>query len=158
ALAGTKPHPESEADQLEQPEVEHPETEPAASEPEAAEPEAAEPEAAEPAGEEERPEKPVEVTWARVAQPDTPSDETETSDQGETPVEPAQPIVVTSTRRRRAARPAGPPTATSGDDPAESASPADSEGPPAPEDQSEAGAEHEHLLHVPIKKKGSRKR
>ena len=53
---------------------------------------------------------------------------------------------------------AGPPTATSGDDPAESASQADSEGPSAPDDQSEAGAEHEHLLHVPIKKKGSRKR
>ncbi|HET6167897.1 MAG TPA: hypothetical protein VFE07_13785, partial [Marmoricola sp.] len=92
------------------------------------------------------------------------------------------PIVVTSTRRRRAGRPAGPPVPedaptdetgtdeplpTAGEDELEPA-PVEPEGPEegpekGPEKDAETDAEtDEHgghsLLHVPVKKKGSRKR
>jgi len=152
ALAGTKPHPEISDE----------------------EPDGVEPlrgDAAEHAltGSETVPsaDDSVEVTWAVVGPTEDEREDTadgRTGDQAEdagadpadeAPAEPAAPIVVTSTRRRRAARPAGPPVATP--EVAEDAAPA------TPEASDEHGDEHrdEHghsLLHVPVKKKGSRKR
>jgi ribonuclease E len=114
---------------------------------------------------EEKADKPIEVTWAGVA----PAGEPEGSPDGDgsgdqVPPEPvAAPIVVTSTRRRRAARPAGPPAATeaAADAPTPTAGDDDLEpGPLEPPADQPAGDEHEGpaLVHVPIKKKGSRKR
>jgi len=142
ALAGTKPHPEateSEAVESEVAELEL--TEAQTIEPETIEPEAIEPQAAEP---EASTGSTTEVDEAAA----TPTPET---------VEPA-PVVVTSTRRRRAGRPAGPPVAVL-EVPAVDEAPDDQA--PAP-DAPEADADDEHdgpsLLHVPVKKKGSRKR
>jgi ribonuclease E len=142
ALAGTKPHPESD-------EAEHEQID------------------GEPR--EQVDESPVEVTWATVAKPDT-AEEAESE-------APAAPIVVTSTRRRRAGRPAGPPAATPDvpelqepaadipDAQADATTPAagdDDVEPAAVEPSVDGAGEDEHdgpsLVHVPVKKKGSRKR
>ena len=142
ALAGTKPHPEP-VEPGDETAPESAETEPA--------------------------EAPVEVTWAVVAptedaQADDTSDTAEDTEAAETAEEPAAaPIVVTSTRRRRAGRPAGPPAAVAEPDPAPDAdTPVDAavveaaEGSDGPD---EHGDDHgPSLVHVPVKKKGSRKR
>ena len=66
-----------------------------------------------------------------------------------TPAEPERPRVVTRTRRRSASRPAGPPTSA----------PADSGGPAAGADGTpEQPADETPALHVPVKRKGARKR
>lgn len=168
ALAGTKPHPENaeeqsgEAEPLRGDQVEN---------------------ALMGTADDRSTENPIEVTWAVIAQPEpdaTPTLLDDTSAPGSQPSpgsaaqpapEPgsdagseaprdtapeqvAAPVVVTSTRRRRAGRPAGPPVATPGSESTEDA--ADT---PAP-----TGGDEDHepsgpsLLHVPVKKKGSRKR
>ncbi|MGN6162366.1 MAG: Rne/Rng family ribonuclease [Marmoricola sp.] len=92
-----------------------------------------------------------------------PSDVEIAPSDSETPVVDAPaPAVVTSTRRRRTAtRPAGPPAATEDvvEEPAEALEPE-----PLPEQEEAAESdeildEHEHsVLHVPVKKRGTRKR
>jgi ribonuclease E len=148
ALAGTKPHPET-------PEEESSEAEPLRGD--------AVESALGGSATEPDPDGPVAVTWAVVA-PIEDKAEGSTGDQteegagaepAEEPAEPAAPIVVTSTRRRRAGRPAGPPVATP--------EVPDDAAPVAAEESDEHDDEHrdEHghsLLHVPVKKKGSRKR
>jgi ribonuclease E len=71
-------------------------------------------------------------------------------------VEPEKPRVVTRTRRRSASRPAGPPAASLVD-------PAGADGSPSAVASAEPGAADGDAVphaveHVPIKKKGSRKR
>ena len=154
ALAGTKPHPET--------------TEPdtAESQPtETAEPQSTGAEAA----------KPVEVTWAVVAptEPIEPvAPEAAEASPEEAPAEPvAAPIVVTSTRRRRAGRPAGPPvvpTEAPGGVTVDGVEQAAAEPATVPAIEPATGHEdgtgHDDedsgpsLVHVPVKKKGSRKR
>jgi ribonuclease E len=162
ALAGTKPHPEP---------IVPPDDEP-------------EDAGAEDATPDDRPDEraadtPVEVTWAGYVTPDEPSDdsadEATDADAGASGVpadaaEAPAPIVVTSTRRRRAGRPAGPPAAIEDVDTAEADEPLPTGGEdelePAPVDaaddtDAEAGPDDHgshSLLHVPVKKKGSRKR
>jgi ribonuclease E len=116
---------------------------------------------------EEKADTPVEVTWATMAPA---GDQTESpngdgSDEQLVPEPAAAPIVVTSTRRRRAGRPAGPPatetsTETAADTPTATAVGDPEPGPLEPPADQPAGDEHEGpaLVHVPIKKKGSRKR
>ncbi|WP_310964211.1 Rne/Rng family ribonuclease [Nocardioides terrisoli] len=99
---------------------------------------------------------PVEAVDAAVV------DEPESPDTDAEALEPAAPVVVTSTRRRRtASRPAGPPSA-------ETSTETGSEAPVAPAASLTAEAEPEEagerseddasMPHVPVKKKGSRKR
>ena len=89
---------------------------------------------------------------AAVETPDEQPVEPETSAAG-----PGTTTVVTRTRRRAASRPAGPPVA-----PAEEASvataEADAADTEAPEIGTDDGATETHVEHVPIKKKGARKR
>jgi ribonuclease E len=176
ALAGTKPHPEPRPESIVAKEEESallpdPLTVP--------EPGAA----AEPVA-------PVEVTWS-VAVPvegtvTAPVEATVegTADAQSTTEAAAQetpaPVVVTSTRRRRAGRPAGPAVAVPDPDAGTPDTQADAATPAADDDDREAAAiepdnvepadgesaggesvDGEHgpsLLHVPVKKKGSRKR
>jgi ribonuclease E len=157
ALAGTKPHPASE----DEPDLE-PDLAPGLEPDSIVDAELqADVEPREPESEESQ----IEVTWAVAVPAEALPDETPS--QSEQPAEqPAEqsaepepapapaPIVVTSTRRRRAGRPAGPPAGVA--EPAEA-------GPVPPEADAEPAAdgvdEHGHsLLHVPVKKKGSRKR
>jgi ribonuclease E len=70
------------------------------------------------------------------------------------PAEPEKPRVVTRTRRRSASRPAGPPTAV-----AESAGATVTDGGGGVDvDGAEHGADGSPALHVPVKRKGARKR
>jgi ribonuclease E len=70
---------------------------------------------------------------------------------------PTAPVVVTTTRRRRAARPAGPAGAT--EPPAEQSVEQPAEQPVEESAEPDAGEPGEsHVLHVPVKKRGSRKR
>lgn len=156
ALAGTKPHPENAEEQSEQAEplrgdqVEN---------------------ALMGTADDRSSEDSIEVTWAVMAQPEpdaTPRLLDEVSAPGAqpgpgstaelaadaAPEQAAAPIVVTSTRRRRAARPAGPPVATPDSESAEAPADAPSQ---AGEDDDHEAAGHS-VLHVPVKKKGSRKR
>ncbi len=167
ALAGTKPHPESSDDQIDaEP------TEDIQSEQPPAESLRGDPAEAALVGTVEEtdhvPDEPVEVTWAGVAPADE-AESTDTAPADESPAEAvvAAPIVVTSTRRRRAARPAGPPATPEADTPdaqADAPTPAagDDDNEPAavePIDGENHGEDHAHsLVHVPVKKKGSRKR
>ncbi len=80
-------------------------------------------------------------------------------------VAPPAPRVVTSTRRRGARRAAGPPVALEAETPAQGAPVEDSEAAPAQSEEDadgegEEGAEstNGNVLHVPIKRKGTRKR
>jgi ribonuclease E len=77
----------------------------------------------------------------------------EATDVPEAPAEPEPPKVVTRSRRRAASRPAGPP-ATAAADPG-TASESHEESTDAPKDHTNDGAP---ALHVPVKRKGSRKR
>jgi ribonuclease E len=171
ALAGTKPHPATDAE----PDLDTDlETEAVAEVESQSDVEAPETESAQPT---------VEVTWAVAVPAETAPDEAttetespaDTGSPAESPVEspvespaespaeeaadqPAEavpvPMVVTSTRRRRAGRPAGPPAAVA--DAAEAGTDV-----PEADAQPSAGDDEEHahsLLHVPVKKKGSRKR
>jgi ribonuclease E len=176
ALAGTKPHADTAED-------------------DAAEAEPLRGDAAENAlmgtAPEPKPDAPIEVTWAVIAQPEpdatptllaedgpeagsAPGSESSTSpaadpepdsasDSGPAAPDAPAPIVVTSTRRRRAGRPAGPPAAAAGSE----AAPAGADAPEAdggapvgdePGHDSEADNGGPSLVHVPVKKKGSRKR
>ncbi len=176
-LAAIKPHPEPVAD-----EVMGPDAEPVSEQPEAVETPA---------------ETPVETPVETPAE--TPAESATEPAEAE---QPAAPVVVTSTRRRRAARPAGPPAAEAPEtaetaeapetgkpaeaaeapEPAEASEPAAAgeptetaeiagtpepaaasdvpEAPEAAETAADPDAETEGgtVLHVPIKKKGSRKR
>jgi ribonuclease E len=155
ALAGTKPHPEPVAPTDEEPDELGSLAEP----------------------DEQSTDSPVEVTWA-VAAPteatngDQPASEVSGAPGDETPVEPA-PVIVTSTRRRRAGRPAGPPVAVPEPDADTLEVEADAPTPAAGDDDREIAAvdagdvdengegAEDHgpsLVHVPVKKKGSRKR
>jgi ribonuclease E len=102
--------------------------------------------------------RPVQVTWAGVptlgTQEASAGSDSQESDRETAPEPVAAPIVVTSTRRRRAARPAGPPEASP--EPAEvSVAPADAD----PDVDGHHDGDHgPSLVHVPVKKKGSRKR
>ncbi|WP_344772554.1 Rne/Rng family ribonuclease [Nocardioides panacisoli] len=128
-----------------EPAAAEPEPEPEAAEPEAAEPEAVEPEAA-----------------------DSEAAEPEAAEPEEAPAPPAPPTVVTRTRRRAASRPAGPPAAAAAAEPTVGAigsPPVDGAIEPGIGDVDPAGAvspevhaEEPHVEHVPIKKKGARKR
>jgi ribonuclease E len=136
-LAATKPHPPTDATDPEPTALEDaPEVEPSAVEEVA----------------------PASVEEAREDAAPTPPEPAE--EPAEEPAasteEPATPTVVTSTRRRRtASRPAGPPAGV--ESPAESA--ADSPEDPAGEPGDRVEVDDEHAVaHVPIKKKGSRKR
>ncbi len=68
------------------------------------------------------------------------------------PAEPERPRVVTRTRRRSASRPAGPPAAASGD------ASADGTAAGHAEESVEPSADGKPALHVPVKRKGARKR
>ncbi|HXH79817.1 Rne/Rng family ribonuclease [Nocardioides sp.] len=72
-----------------------------------------------------------------------------------TDAEPEKPRVVTRTRRRSATRPAGPPAVPSADGAGAASAGADGQ---AVNGSGEAGDEAPHVEHVPIKKKGTRKR
>ena len=79
------------------------------------------------------------------------------------PAEPAPPTVVTSTRRRSARRAAGPPVSTQAPQDAQTHvndhdGAADAQHDGQPNGQHEGDAEGGFVLHVPIKRKGSRKR
>lgn len=159
ALAGTKPHPENAEEQSGEAELRGDQVENALMG----------------SADERSSEDSIEVTWAVMAQPEpdaTPTLLDDVSAPGSQPgsdsaAEPpsdatpdaapaeqaAAPIVVTSTRRRRAARPAGPPVATPDSESAPAAADASS---PAIDDDHEAAGHP--LVHVPVKKKGSRKR
>jgi ribonuclease E len=77
----------------------------------------------------------------------------EPPDVPDVPAEPERPKVVTRSRRRAASRPAGPPTATASESPTVDGHQADQD---AVKDAS--AAESAPSLHVPVKRKGSRKR
>jgi ribonuclease E len=153
ALAGTKPHPEP--------------TETDAADIEAIEIEAAEIEATVTESVQVEVAEPVEVASGAVATaaPEAPvetAEEVAEETPAETPAEPAAaPVVVTSTRRRRAGRPAGPPAASPDVPEPDAPAPAGQSG-----EDSDAALEHDPddedsgppLVHVPVKKKGSRKR
>lgn len=149
----TEPAPSADSDEAPRASVETPAHEEQAE----ATPEAAEAPVAEPSAEESA-EESVEPSAEPSAE--------------EAPVEVEKPRVVTRTRRRSASRPAGPPalseaapvsfgvTGTLPDSGAVEPGTADVEpglGTPAADD-AEPGAEAPHVEHVPIKKKGSRKR
>lgn len=198
ALAGSKPHPEPvEADQAEpapgatgdgEPRSSEPETPTVVGSGEGALAVDVTPPDATPAED-----RPIEITWAGVvpvgqtdAQTDGHTDGEAPSETaaaspaaGEEPEAPVPPIVVTSTRRRRAGRPAGPPAAVDAETPdAQADAPTPAAGdddresaavePPAGDDVADAadpadpaGHDDDHgpsLVHVPVKKKGSRKR
>jgi ribonuclease E len=164
ALAGTKPHPE--------PVVEADESADAATDENPDETTGTTPDAPTGASSDAS----IEVTWAGVVRPDesaedveaaradgasdAPDEPAETADAGSQAAEAPAPIVVTSTRRRRAGRPAGPPAAASGDtadEPLPTAGGDELE--PAQVEPAQAESEGDgHVPHVPIKKKGSRKR
>jgi ribonuclease E len=169
ALAGTKPHPEH-ADEDSGPDSDTERDtglEPDGTEATATEPPKGDPAEAALMGSVEEapePEKPIEVTWAGVAPSDGASPDGSAVDQLAAEPLTAAPIVVTSTRRRRAARPAGPPATPDADTPdaqADAPTPAagDDDRESAAVEQREEGDEHgPSLVHVPVKKKGSRKR
>jgi ribonuclease E len=79
-----------------------------------------------------------------------PQDETPAEPEPAPPAEPEKPRVVTRTRRRSASRPAGPPASADGTSGSGAGDAADA---PADKHADEAPA-----LHVPVKKKGTRKR
>ncbi|MFL6109248.1 MAG: Rne/Rng family ribonuclease, partial [Marmoricola sp.] len=151
ALAGTKPHPEGSVLDVEPtPELElagHGEPSEAA--------EAAEATAA--------PAAVVEPNETEPKGDQAPADQEAVA---EAPVEPAAPVVVTTTRRRRAAgRPAGPavtPEAVPAPEAATEAEPAAVESVDEPvtegAEDSEAGESAAPVFHVPVKKRGARKR
>ncbi len=151
AAMAKPPAPESESDSESDPEegvepvavTEAPVEDTVAEEPVAEEPVAEEPVAEEPVAEEPVAEEPV------AEEPVAEKRETEQEPEPE-PEAPAEPVVVapvttvvTRTRRSAASRPAGPPTSA--------AAVALAEQPAAP-------VEEPHVEHVPIKKKGARKR
>ncbi len=103
-------------------------------EPEVVEPEVAEPEVAEP-----------QAQPTAVAEPEP--------EAVQAPVEPSKPQVVTRTRRRSASRPAGPPPVPQSGETGTAPESGDSDSGAEP-----AVAEASTVEHVPIKKKGSRKR
>ncbi len=88
-----------------------------------------------------------------VAQADDSRPATEPDPEPESTPEPATPQVVTRTRRRAASRPAGPP-------PASEAQPVPTVRLPGPDDGPQTGSEPAApiVTHVPIKKRGTRKR
>jgi ribonuclease E len=99
-----------------------------------------------------------------VAAPAAPAAPTVQPDAG-TAAEPEKPKVVTRTRRRSASRPAGPPSGVAGTMPESGrVEPGTSDvelgGEPVavPDAQAGDGAPEPHVEHVPIKKKGARKR
>jgi ribonuclease E len=94
---------------------------------------------------------PVEVSVEPVeaAEPSEPAESQEPAEPA-APVEPAAPKVVTRTRRRAATRPAGPPVSTATAAPSVDGAPVVEETP--------ASHEEPHVEHVPIKRKGTRKR
>jgi ribonuclease E len=148
ALAGTKPHPETtETTETVEPAA-APATESAASA-----------------------ETPVEVTWAVAITPEVevPTVEQASPATSDEAAPAPAPIVVTSTRRRRAGRPAGPPPGqgTAQEPDAETTdAQADASTPAAGDDDPDVEAGHDDadahagpvVPHVPVKKKGSRKR
>jgi ribonuclease E len=171
ALAGTKPHPEPVVPMDDEPDVWVTDTQDA--EPN----EPVEPVTPVRAGRSSRRSKddgstdaPVEVTWAVVGPIEGTTPAGEGSPGDEAAQEPVAPVVVTSTRRRRAGRPAGPPVgvpepdAETPDARAEAATPAPGDDDReaalvAPAESLEGGEEQgPSLVHVPVKKKGSRKR
>jgi ribonuclease E len=116
---------------------------------------------------------PVEVTWAVVGpiedtgDADIESAPSRATEHAEAEAEPVAPVVVTSTRRRRAGRPAGPPVVVPDPDAETTDGQADAATPAAGDDDRDAagvvpleGGEEQgpSLVHVPVKKKGSRKR
>jgi ribonuclease E len=165
ALAGTRPHPEpvvaADAD---------PEATPAAPAPASG----GEPDAAATGSGEIRPgeDAPVEVTWSVVGPTEAVAagEQSATEPDGTPAEEASAPVIVTRTRRRRAGRPAGPPVAVPDPDADTPDAQADAATPAAGDDDREAAAveladaeqpSDDHgpsLLHVPVKKKGSRKR
>ncbi len=90
-----------------------------------------------------------EATEPEAGEPQSAEPETAEPELVESEPEDSAPRVVTRTRRRAASRPAGPPTVA--DEPGALV---------ATEDSSAVAAEHDahHVEHVPIKKRGSRKR
>jgi ribonuclease E len=122
-----------------------------------------------PAAEDEGPDKPV-IGTPSVTPPEpqeVPSSQAETAAEPEPePVETSpEPRVVTSTRRRTARRPAGPPAAASDPSPEPVAVPVEPAVPGHGPDDEDQDLEQEDdgeggfsLVHVPIKRKGSRKR
>jgi ribonuclease E len=99
-------------------------------------------------------EEPADTAVEQPGEPEAPA-------AAEPATPPAPPKVVTRTRRRSASRPAGPPvaTGTGGDVPRGDQGTADAEpGRPASTGDTDAADEPHPELHVPIKKKGSRKR
>jgi ribonuclease E len=164
ALAGTKPHPEpvvvdDDSDVTDpNPTVDEPRT----------------------SGTKRDAEAPVEVTWAVVGptEPRATASDNETDEppgakgeepKAEEPEAAPAPVIVTSTRRRRAGRPAGPPAAVPEPEAVTPDAQADAPTPAAGDDDREAAAVEpgdaegadDHgpsLVHVPVKKKGSRKR
>jgi ribonuclease E len=179
ALAGTKPHPEPTDEQQDvEPgdwsDAESEQTEKTAPEPPTGDPaEAALVGAIDESAEtSDARDEPIEGTWAGVRASDEsgPADASPAERLAAEPVA-AAPIVVTSTRRRRAARPAGPPATPDADTPdarADAPAAGDDDREPAADDSEHVDSEHvdaahdeEHgpsLVHVPVKKKGSRKR
>jgi ribonuclease E len=85
-----------------------------------------------------------------------PDPESEPESESEPEPEPEKPRVVTRTRRRSASRPAGPPASAS----AEAAAGADGDGGGAAEGDDAGGepTDEAPALHVPVKRKGARKR
>jgi ribonuclease E len=69
------------------------------------------------------------------------------------PVEPERPRVVTRSRRRSASRPAGPPAASSSETVSDGVA-----GPHAGDEHIDAATDEKPALHVPVKRKGARKR
>jgi ribonuclease E len=136
-------------------------TEPAAAEVPAAEETATEePATDEPATDEPAAEQPAatpadETTEAgAAATPEEPAAEVEPPEPAP-PAEPEKPRVVTRTRRRSASRPAGPPTATTDGVGTALAGATDGGRPAEPADQP---GDETPSLHVPVKRKGARKR
>jgi ribonuclease E len=96
-----------------------------------------------------------EVETVAFPEPD-PDPESEPESESEPEPEPEKPRVVTRTRRRSASRPAGPPASAS----AEAAAGADGDGGGAAEGDDAGGepTDEAPALHVPVKRKGARKR
>jgi ribonuclease E len=185
ALAGTKPHPEPIVSGDDEPDAWVTDTQdPEPSQPPAR---AGSRRSSRRSGGAESSDAPVEVTWAVVGPIEgspagedpanqDPIGEAAASDQGsdQAAPEPVAPVVVTSTRRRtrrrRAGRPAGPPVALPEPDADTPQAQADAATPAAGDDDREAAAvtppepsdggedQGPSLVHVPVKKKGSRKR
>jgi ribonuclease E len=113
--------------------------------------------------------EPVEVPSESGSAEPEPATEVPTTPSAEAPTEPEGPRVVTSTRRRGARRAAGPPPASTeitipgaGTQAGPASEPADIPVDPAVSDSEDAGEDGEtngfSVLHVPVKRKGARKR